>query len=183
MFYEYLSVFLGLVKCFIFKLLYWKRLSIAGIPKMNSSFKIAIKRNSKLILGKNFRSRNNVSFRIYDKGNIIIGKNCFFNDTCSVNCRKKIIFGDDIICGQNVQFFDHDHNYRDNMDEFLTQEITIGNNVWIGANAVILRGTKIGDYAVIAAGTVVTKDVPSNTVLRNVFKYNTKNTDHFVLSK
>lgn len=69
------------------------------------------------------------------------------------------------------------------MDEFLTQEITIGNNVWIGANAVILRGTKIGDYAVIAAGTVVTKDVPSNTVLRNVFKYNTKNTDHFVLSK
>ena len=48
MFYEYLSVFLGLVKCFIFKLLYWKRLSIAGIPKMNSSFKIAIKRNSKL---------------------------------------------------------------------------------------------------------------------------------------
>jgi acetyltransferase-like isoleucine patch superfamily enzyme len=42
--------------------------------------------------------------------------------------------------------------------------IQIGNNVWIGANCVILKGVNIGDSAVIAAGSVVTKDVPADTV-------------------
>lgn len=174
MFYEYISVFFGLIKLFFFKLLYRKRISFYGIPKMNTSFKIAIKKFSKLILGRNFRSRNNVSFRVYDKGTVQVGSNCFFNDGCSVNCRKKIVFGDYIVCGQNVQFFDHDHDYRNNMDAFVTSEIEIGNHVWIGANAVILKGVKIGEYAVIAAGTVVTKDVPSHTILRNVFQYHQK---------
>lgn len=46
--------------------------------------------------------------------------------------------------------------------------IHIGRNVWIGANATVLPGVTIGDHAVIAAGAVVTKDVPANTVVGGV---------------
>lgn len=172
MFYDYLSVFFGVLKICFYKLLYWNRIQISGFPKMNSSFKIAIKKGSKLILGKKIRTRNNVSFRIYENGEVKIGDHCFFNDGCSINCQDKITFGSNIICGQNVQFFDHDHDYKNDMKSFVTSEIKVGNYVWIGANVLILKGVSIGDHAVIAGGTIVTKNIPSNMMVKNEVTYN-----------
>ena len=134
---------------------------------MNSSFKIAIKRGSKLLLKRKFRSRNNVSFRIYNKGIVSIGENCFFNDGCSINCQNKIKIGDNVIFGQNVLIFDHDHDYKNDINKFITKEVKIGNNVWIGANVIVLKGTTIGDNVVIAAGTIVKEDIPSNKMIFN----------------
>ena len=61
--------------------------------------------------------------------------------------------------------FDHDHDYKHDINKFITDDIKIGNNVWIGANCVILKGVKIGDNAVIAANTIVRHDLKSNTLL------------------
>ena len=61
--------------------------------------------------------------------------------------------------------FDHDHNYKKNIDDFICDKVTIGNNVWIGANVTILKGVTIGNNCVIAAGTLVNKDVLPNSVL------------------
>ena len=165
MFYEYISLFWGFIKIYIFKLLYIKRIKFDGKPKMNYSFKIAIKKGSKLILGKNFRARNNVSFRIYDNGLVNIGENVFFNDGCSINCQKNIEIGNNVMFGQNVMLFDHDHDYRNNMNNFVRDDIKIGNNVWIGANCIILKGVTIEDNTVIAAGTVVNKNVCGNKLI------------------
>ncbi|UKI50226.1 MAG: hypothetical protein L6U99_01840 [Clostridium sp.] len=54
---------------------------------------------------------------------------------------------------------------KDRKNEYTKGEILIGNNVWIGANCVILKNVKIGDNAVISAGSIVSKDVPANTIL------------------
>ena len=54
-----------------------------------------------------------------------------------------------------------------NGNAFKEKEVVIGNNIWIGANAIILRGAVIGDNAVIAAGTVVMGEVPANSVAYN----------------
>lgn len=165
MLYEYISLLLGTLKLFIFKFFYFSRISFKKIPKMNSSFKIAIKKGSKLIIGKNFRSRYNVSFRIYNKGKVSIGDNCFFNDGCSINAQKNITIGNNVIFGQNVLLFDHDHDYKNDINEFVKEDIIIGNNVWIGANCTILKGVKIGDNVVIAADTIVNKDVLSDFLI------------------
>lgn len=165
MLYEYISLVIGIVKILIYKLIYWNRISFKSIPKLNKSFRIAIKKGSLLILKKNFRARNNVSFRIYNKGVVNIGKNCFFNDGCSINCQKNIEIGDNVIFGQNVMLFDHDHDYKHNMNEFVKKDIVIGSNVWIGANCIILKGVTIGDNVVIAAGTVVNKNIESNMLV------------------
>ena len=61
--------------------------------------------------------------------------------------------------------FDHDHDYKNDMNNFITDKVKIGNNVWIGANTIILRGVKIGNNVVIVAGTIVRKDVEDDTLL------------------
>ena len=165
MLYEYISLFWGIIKIMIFKIIYFKRLKIDKIPKMNNNFKIAIKKNSILKIGKNFRSRYNISFRIYNCGKVTIGNNCFFNDGCSINCKDKITIGDKVIFGQNVMLFDHDHDYKNDMNKFVKKEITIGNNVWIGAKCIILKGVTIGDNVVIAAGTIVKENIKSNSLI------------------
>lgn len=165
MIYEYLSLVFGIIKVCIYKMFNYKRIIFKSLPKMNSSFKIAIKKGAKLILGKKFRTRNNVSFRIYNKGIVKIGDNCFFNDGCSINCQKNIEIGKNVIFGQNVMIFDHDHDYRNNMNNFVRDDIKIGNNVWIGANCIILKGVTIEDNTVIAAGTVVNKNVCGNKLI------------------
>lgn len=165
MLYEYISALFGIIKILFFKTVYFNRIKFKGIPKVNNSIKLAIKRKSHLVLGKNFRSRNNVSFRVYNKGTIKIGDNCFFNDGCSVNCQKNINIGNNVIFGQNVLVFDHDHDYKNSMDNYIREPVIIGNNVWIGANTIILKGVTIGDNVVIGAGSIITKNIDSNKII------------------
>ena len=72
-----------------------------------------------------------------------------------------------MILGPGVQVFDHDHDYRseDIENNFVTKEIKIGNNVWIGANSIILKGSVIGDNCVIAAGTIVKGNIPADSLV------------------
>lgn len=176
MLFEAISKIIGMLKIILFKLIYFQRISFKTIPKMNKTFKIAIKKNGKIIIGKNMRTRNNVSLRVYNGGILNIGNSFFANDGCSINCQQKITIGEDVIFGQNVMLFDHDHDYKNDMNNFVREDIVIGNNVWIGANVIILKGVTIGDNVVIGAGTIVKKDVPANTVIyskkENIIKEN-----------
>lgn len=96
-----------------------------------------------------------------------IGKNFYINRNGYIACSKKIIIGDNVTIGPNCVIVDSDHNFlsEDRKNEYTKGEILIGNNVWIGANCVILKNVKIGDNAVISAGSIVSKDVPANTIL------------------
>ncbi|NBK92834.1 acyltransferase [bacterium 1XD21-13] len=84
-----------------------------------------------------------------------IGDKCFFNTHVSITCLERITIGDRCQIANNVVIVDQDHNYRAGWGSYWTAPVTIGNDVWIGANAVILKGSTIGDGAVIAAGAVV----------------------------
>ena len=164
MVFEVLSIIFGILKILLYKAIYLFRIYFSTIPKMNCTFKMAIKKDSKLIIGKKFRTRNNVSFRIYDKGIVKIGNDCFFNDNCSINCQENIEIGNNCIFGPNVLLFDHDHDYKNNIKKFVKKSIKIGDNVWIGANVMILKGVSIGNNCVIAAGSIVTKNISDNQV-------------------
>ena len=101
--------------------------------------------------------------------NIIVGKRVFINEGCCFQDQGGISIGDDCLIGQQVVIatLNHDLDPKHRKD-MLPAPVKIGKNVWIGAHATILQGVTIGDNSVVAAGAVVTKDVPPNTVVGGV---------------
>lgn len=101
--------------------------------------------------------------------NIHLGKNIFLNAGCKFQDQGGIWISDGALIGHNVVLATVNHaidpkDHRKNS----YAPIRIGENVWIGSQAVILPGVTIGEWAVVAAGAVVTKDVPAYTVVGGV---------------
>ncbi|MBO5092993.1 MAG: sugar O-acetyltransferase, partial [Lachnospiraceae bacterium] len=101
--------------------------------------------------------------------NITFGKDVFVNSGCHFQDQGGIAIGDGTLIGHNVVLatINHDLDPRNNRKNHYAP-ITIGNYVWIGSNATILPGVTLGDWSVVAAGAVVTKDVPPYTVVGGV---------------
>lgn len=101
-----------------------------------------------------------------------VGKNFFFQPRIIPDEPKLISFGDNVVVASGVTFVTHDviDKVLNKMDLNFTfnyncAPIEVGNNVFIGCNVTILPNVKIGNNVIIAAGSVVTKDVPSNSVV------------------
>ena len=101
--------------------------------------------------------------------NITIGRGVFINSGCCFQDQGGITIGDGCFIGHQVVFatIDHGLDPAHRHDNFVAP-IRLGKNVWVGAHATILRGVTVGDNSVIAAGAVVTKDVPENVVVGGV---------------
>ncbi|MFT4005340.1 MAG: sugar O-acetyltransferase [Lacrimispora sp.] len=99
--------------------------------------------------------------------NIEVGENFYANYNCTILDVGKVIIGDNVMFAPNVSIYTAGHplhpDSRNSGYEYGIS-ITIGNNVWIGGNAVINPGVKIGNNVVIGAGSVVTKDIPDNMI-------------------
>ena len=101
--------------------------------------------------------------------NITIGKNVFLNTGCSFQDRGGIHIGDGSMIGMNVTIATLNHGLPlETRNTTYASPVIIGKNVWIGSSATILPGVTIGENSVVAAGAVVTKDVPENTVVVGV---------------
>ena len=100
--------------------------------------------------------------------NIEIGKNFYSNHNLVILDPAKVIFGDNVFIGPNCGFYTAEHplDYQTRNKELeYAKPIVVGNNVWFGGNVTVIGGVSIGDNVVIGAGSVVTKDIPSNTVV------------------
>lgn len=83
---------------------------------------------------------------------------------CYIQAINRIEFGSNVEMGAGVKIISSDHLEDDFSVSKLSKPIIIGNNVWIGSNAVILKEVIIGDNVIIGAGSVVTKNIPSNSI-------------------
>lgn len=129
----------------------------------------------KIIYGRRLRIGKGTTWRhgfhiTIEGGQVEIGKNCFFNNYCSINSLKKVTIGDGTIFGSNCHIYDHNHRFSDLETSIKAQGYTlgethIGKHCWFGTNAVVLKGVTIGDNCVIGAGVVVSEDVPEGTVI------------------
>ena len=115
------------------------------------------------------------SFRVFppfytDFGkNITIGKNVFINACCHFQDHGGVTIGDGCLIGHNVVFATLNHGLKpEDRVSMIPAPIVLGRNVWVGSNSTILAGVTIGDNAVVAAGAVVTKDVPDNAIVGGV---------------
>ncbi len=101
--------------------------------------------------------------------NIHVGENVFINACCHFQDHGGVTLGDGCQIGHNVVFATLNHGLEP-ADRGTTYPapIVLGRNVWVGSNATILQGVTIGDNAVVAAGAVVSRDVPANTIVGGV---------------
>lgn len=148
----------------------------SGIPYLHFSI------GSKIIIGDNFVMGNSIrtnatglggrcKIEVRRNANLTIGYNVGMTLT-SIYCTSSILIGNNVKIGFGVQIFDTDFHsldpdMRNSVNDHLCAKrapIIIGNDVFIGAMSLITKGVKIGDRAIIACGSVVTKVVPAGEV-------------------
>lgn len=100
---------------------------------------------------------------------ITVGKNVFVNNACTFMDRGGITLEDDVKIGPRANLITENHDLDPaKRRTLISNGILVKRNVWIGAAATILPGVTIGENSVVAAGAVVTKDVPPNTIVAGV---------------
>lgn len=170
----YLSKVIVLVRNIILKLIitvfYGKSIPVFSENIIRGKFSVSLGKHAQLILGKHLVSMGPLYIKELEGAKLQIGENCFFNHNCSITCAKDIKIGNGCNFANNIVIVDHDHKVSLSGVEkdLICEPIVIGNSVWIGANVTILKGVKIGDGAVIAANSVVRKDVISHTMVAGV---------------
>ena len=93
-----------------------------------------------------------------------IGSRCSIGDRTEIHCGEAVVIGDRVIIAWDCNILDRDYHPVDGIKE-RTAPVHIGDDVWIGCRAVILKGVRIGEGAIVAAGSVVTKNVPAHTLV------------------
>lgn len=120
------------------------------------------------LLGKTGKAFTIISPFFCDYGyNIRIGENFFMNMNCVILDGAMVTFGDNVFIAPGCGFYTAGHpldSERRNRGLEYARPITVGNNVWIGAQVCVLPGVTIGDNTVIGAGSVVTKSIPANVL-------------------
>ena len=129
---------------------------------------------------KNIEMGSNITImeysRLYAEDAVLtLGNNIGINSntTIDASCGGNITIGDNVIIAQNVVLRASNHKYNDIDIPIIQQghtggQIIVGNDCWIGANAVITPNVKIGDHSIVAAGAVVTKNVESFSIVGGV---------------
>lgn len=152
--------------------LYSVFLSRIDFPKpLTSNLRAAYWKRHMLSLGTNSRISHQVKIRSAAK--IAIGNYTIITNSCLLDGRGELRIGDDVMIGFESLILTSTHRYDDlslpiRLQGFISRPVSIGNDVWIGTRTIIPPGVSIGDGAVVAAGAVVTKDVPPYAIVGGV---------------
>ena len=160
--------YLNGIKMLYYQLKY-KELKLDGKNQLPKNAFLQIRAGGRITLKGNVQLNRNTAL-MSSGGHIEIGENVSFNRNSIAVSKQRISIGKNTRIGPNVCIYDHDHNFDYengvNINEFKCSSIEIGENCWIGANVVILKGVHIGNNCVIGAGVVLGEDVPAHTLVK-----------------
>jgi acetyltransferase-like isoleucine patch superfamily enzyme len=124
-------------------------------------------KNSQVIVNGDFVVYNGSDIRVFDNGVLTLNGG-FCNSGTQIVCAKRVSIGGRCAIARDVIIRDYDAHEIVSTDHEIAKDVCIGEHVWIGTRAIILKGVTIGDGAVVAAGAVVTKDVPPRCIAAGV---------------
>lgn len=157
------------MKFSLLKALRGKRFSATAVNLISPGTEITLDRGGDLHIGKMMKMRNGSILRVRKGATVSIGDNFNMGNHCIITAYERITIGNEVQFGPGVLVYDQDHDFKAEgglaAKKFKTAPITIGNNVWIGANTIILRGTSIGDNCVVGAGSVMKGSFPPNSLI------------------
>ncbi|MGE4588699.1 MAG: acyltransferase [Acidaminococcaceae bacterium] len=159
-------------KCVVGSKLIWYKLFLGDIKIslsscIDSSVAFSFRKGCSVWIERGANIAKKCSIKVRKGARLYIGKGVGINSGCIIVAHDNISIGTNTIIAQNVLFFDHDHilsaDKKKENNSYKTEPIIIGNNCWIGAGCIILRGTSIGNNCIIGAGSVVKGIVPANS--------------------
>jgi acetyltransferase-like isoleucine patch superfamily enzyme/coenzyme F420-reducing hydrogenase beta subunit len=140
----------------------WKR-----VRKSTLETRFSVGKNAAVIVNGNFTVCNGSDIWVLDNG-VLTLHDGFCNEGVQITCAKRITLGKGCAIARDVLIRDYDAHQILNTGHEMAKDVCIGEHVWIGTRAMILKGVTIGDGAVVAAGAVVTKDVPAKCLAAGV---------------
>jgi acetyltransferase-like isoleucine patch superfamily enzyme len=107
------------------------------------------------------------------EGAVEIGAKTVMGQECTISAYQHVRIGEECVIADRAMFIDFDHGVVEverpiRLQGIYKRDVEVGNNVWIGYGACILRGVSVGDNSVIGTNAVVTKDVPANAVIAGI---------------
>lgn len=157
----------SLIKLIILKVKYRENIKISPTKRISLLSIFRITKKGKITFKRGLGVKKGTQIAV-NGGNIYIGRGVNFNYNCMCVSYKSIKIGDNCSFGPNVCIYDHDHAFNSNgkiKGHFKSSEIIIENNVWVGANSVILRGSYIGENSVVGAGSIIKGNIPKNSLV------------------
>jgi Acetyltransferase (isoleucine patch superfamily) len=128
---------------------------------------LVMEKNSCFIQNGKFRIYHGADIKIFEDAILTLGSG-FANVGIQIRCKKAITIGRKVFIARDVVIMDSDFHQIIAKDYEMSKPVYIGDHVWIGTRAMILKGVTIGDGAIIAAGAIVTKNVPSKALVAGV---------------
>jgi acetyltransferase-like isoleucine patch superfamily enzyme len=145
------------------------RLKLDGIAFVGPGVVLQVGKQARLELGRWCWVGHGTKIRAHE-GLVSIGAKTVMGQECTISSFQHVKIGRECVIADRVMFIDFDHGVVEvdrpiRLQGIYKRDVNVGNNVWIGYGACILRGVTIGDNAIIGTNSVVTKDVPANAVV------------------
>jgi acetyltransferase-like isoleucine patch superfamily enzyme len=154
------------------KLRHRRRLMLDGIAFIGPRCVLQIGKKGSIELGRWSWLGHGCKLRCHE-GVISIGAKTVLGQECTISAYQHVSIGRECVVADRVMLIDFDHGVVEverpiRLQGIYKRDVRVGNNVWIGYGACILRGVTVGDNAVIGTNAVVTRDVPDNAVVAGV---------------
>ena len=151
---------------------YGRRLRLDGVAFVGRGVKLQIGRRGRVTLGRWSWLGDGTKIRCHE-GEVSIGAKTVLGQECTLSAYQHLSIGRECVIADRVMLIDFDHGAHEvdrpiRLQGIYKRDVRVGNNVWIGYGACILRGVTVGDNAIIGTNAVVTRDVPSNAVVGGV---------------
>jgi acetyltransferase-like isoleucine patch superfamily enzyme len=161
-----------LVRLAWLKLRFRKRLQTDGIAFVGPGVSLEIGPSARVVLGRWSWIGHGCKVRAHE-GEVRIGAKTVLGQECTISSYQGVSIGRECILADRVMLIDFDHGVVEverpiRLQGIYKREVRVGNNVWIGYGACLLRGVTVGDNAIIGTSSVVTKPVPDNAVVGGV---------------
>jgi acetyltransferase-like isoleucine patch superfamily enzyme len=151
---------------------YGRRLKLDGIAFIGPKVSLEIGKQGRIELGRWSWVGHGSKIRCHE-GVVSIGAKTVLGQECTISAYQNVSIGRECVIADRVMLIDFDHGAVEvdrpvRLQGIYKRDVHVGNNVWIGYGACILRGVTVGDNAIIGTSAVVTKDVPANAVVAGV---------------
>jgi acetyltransferase-like isoleucine patch superfamily enzyme len=158
----------------------WRRFLTPAGRRWETDGPVFFGRNLQIQIGRRGRVRfgrfvwlgDGTKIRCHE-GEVVIGEKTVLGQECTISAYQRVRIGEQCVVADRAMFIDFDHSVAEierpiRLQGIYKRDVEVGSNVWVGYGACVLRGVRVGDNSIVGSNSVLTRDVPANSVVGGV---------------